>query len=84
MSLKPGTLVRYAPTYAVAAFSGGLHSSAACWCFYTLSWGFDKIESSLIGMVLETKENKKVKIEWFGINKIFNEYKKYLEVVREI
>jgi len=73
MSLKQGTLVKYAAATTTAA---------AAHCYWDLKWSWYKIESNLIGIILETKENKKVKVRWFGINKTFIEYEKYLEKIK--
>jgi len=75
MSLKQGTLVKYTAPVPDA-------DAAAVHCRWDLKWTWDKIESNLIGIVLETKENKQVKVRWFGINKTFIEYERYLEIVK--
>ena len=80
MSLKQSTLVKYTTSTATVA---QLHRpAAAAHCYWNLGWSWDKIESNLIGIILETKENKKVKVRWFGINKTFIEYEKYLEKIK--
>jgi len=81
--MKPGDLVKYnSAAAASAAFTAAVvRSSASSHCYWNLSWSWDEV-ANLIGIVLETKENKRVKIRWFGINKTFIEYERYLEIVK--
>ena len=84
LKMKPGDLVKYnsaAASSTSASASAFVRSSAASHCYWNLSWSWDEV-ANLIGIVLETKENKRVKIRWFGINKTFIEYERYLEIVK--
>ena len=77
MSLKPGTLVKYAALQVV------LGQSAAAHCHRSLNLTWNEIEAKLTGIVLKNLENDRLQVRWFGINKTFNyEYEEYLEVVK--
>ena len=88
MSLKQGTLVKYNSAAVLTACAWApvlVPVPAACpvasHCYWDLSWSWDEV-ANLIGIVLETEENNRVKVSWFGINKTFIEYERYLEKIK--